>query len=202
MKKSLIVLAALAAAIPAVQAQGSDTGNWLVRGRVLHLDSANKDSTGLGLSVNNKVFPEFDISYFLSPNLALELVLTYPQKHDVRSKGADIGTLKHLPPTLSLQYHFTGMAVRPYVGVGLNYTRFSNVEFQPAVVAALAPTIKKNSVGLALGAGVDVPMGGGWVFNVDVKKVKIETDVSSFGKNAGTFKVDPLLVSVGAGLRF
>ena len=202
MKKSLIVLAALAAAVPAVQAQGSDTGNWLVRGRVLHLDSANKDSTGLGLSVNNKVFPEFDISYFLSPNLALELVLTYPQKHDVRSKGADIGTLKHLPPTLSLQYHFTGMAVRPYVGVGLNYTRFSNVEFQPAVVAALAPTIKKNSVGLALGAGVDVPMGGGWVFNVDVKKVKIETDVSSFGKNAGTFKVDPLLVSVGAGLRF
>ncbi len=202
MKKSLIVLAALAAAVPAVQAQGSDTGNWLVRGRVLHLDSANKDSTGLGLSVNNKVFPEFDISYFLSPNLALELVLTYPQKHDVRSKGADIGTLKHLPPTLSLQYHFTGMAVRPYVGVGLNYTRFFNVEFQPAVVAALAPTIKKNSVGLALGAGVDVPMGGGWVFNVDVKKVKIETDVSSFGKNAGTFKVDPLLVSVGAGLRF
>ena len=202
MKKSLIVLAALAAAIPAVQAQGSDTGSWLVRARALHLDSANKDSTGLGLSVNNKVFPEFDISYFLSPNLALELVLTYPQKHDVRSNGADIGTLKHLPPTLSLQYHFTGMAVRPYVGVGLNYTRFSNVEFQPAVVAALAPTVKKNSVGLALGAGVDVPMGGGWVFNVDVKKVKIETDVSSFGSKAGTFKVDPLLVSVGAGLRF
>ena len=45
-------------------------------------------------------------------------------------------------------------------------------------------------------------MGGGWVFNVDVKKVKIETDVSSFGSKAGTFKVDPLLVSVGAGLRF
>jgi outer membrane protein len=203
MKKTWITLATAAAAVAAaLPAQAQDTGDWIVRVHALYLDSANKDSTGLGLTVDNKTFPEFDISYFLTPNLALELVLTYPQKHTIYSNGTEIGSLKHLPPTLSFQYHFTGLPVRPYVGVGLNYTRFSNVEFQPAVVAALAPTIKKNSVGLALGAGVDVPMGGGWVFNVDVKKVKIETDVSSFGKNAGTFKVDPLLVSVGAGLRF
>lgn len=202
MKKSLIVLAVLAAAVPAAMAQGSDTGQWLVRGRVLNLDPANKDSTGLGLSVNDKVFPEVDVSYFVTPNVAVELVLTYPQKHTVRSNGADIGTLKHLPPTLSLQYHFTGMAVRPYVGVGLNYTHFSSVSFKPAVVTALAPTVEKNSLGLALGAGVDFPVGNGWVLNFDVKKVKIETDVSSFGKKAGTFKVDPVLVSLGAGLRF
>jgi outer membrane protein len=183
-------------------AHAQEKGNWLVRARALHLDSANKDSTGLGLSVNNKTFPELDISYFLSPNLALELVLTYPQKHDVRSNGARIGSLKHLPPVLSLQYHFTGMGVRPYVGAGLNYTHFSSVRFDPAVVAALGPSIEKRSVGLALQAGLDVPMGNGWVFNVDLKKVKLETDVASRGTKAGTLKVDPVLFSVGVGMRF
>ena len=173
-----------------------------MRARALHLDPANKDNTGLNLSVNSKIFPEFDITYFFSPNLAAELVLTYPQKHDVRSNGANIGSLKHLPPTLTLQYHFTGMAFRPYVGVGLNYTNFSSVSFAPAVVTALSPTIKKNSYGLALDVGCDLPLGNGWLVNLDVKKVQIETDVSSFGTKVGTFKVDPVLFSIGFGKRF
>lgn len=202
MNERWMALLAAAMLIPTAQAQGNDEGSWIVRGRAVALDSANKDSTGLELSINNKVIPEVDITYFLSPNLAAELILTYPQKHDVRSAGTKIGTLKHLPPTLTLQYHFTGMSVRPYVGAGLNYTRFSSVDFDPAVDAALEPTIDKNSFGLAFQAGVDIPMGGGWLFNVDVKKVQIRTDVFSFGAKAGTFKVDPLLIGVGIGKRF
>ena len=191
---------ALLAASGAALAQ--DSGDWLVRARALHLDSANKDSTGLNLSVNNKTFPEFDISYFFSPNFAAELVLTYPQKHDIRSNGAKIGTLKHLPPTLLGQYHFTGLGgFRPYLGAGVNYTIFSDVKFDPAVVAALQPRIKKHSVGLALQLGVDVPVGG-WLLNLDLKKVKLETDVYAGANKAGTFKVDPVLFSVGLGKRF
>lgn len=198
-KRWLIALAA-AAALPAVQAQ--DTGNWVVRGRILSLDSADRDSTGLGLSVNNKVFPEVDIGYFFSPNLAAELILTYPQKHDVRSNGANIGSFKHLPPTLTLQYHFTGLGpFRPYLGAGVNYTRLSSVKFDP-VVAALGPTLKKNSWGLALQAGVDMPIGGGWLLNLDLKKVQIGTTVYSNGASAGKFKVDPLLLGIGFGKRF
>lgn len=197
---ALAAAALTIAAAPAAQAQ--DTGNWIVRARALHLDSANKDSTPLDLSVNNKVFPEVDISYFFTPNIAAELILTYPQKHDIRSAGGKIGTLKHLPPTLTLQYHFTGMSFRPYLGAGINYTHFSNVDFDPAVKAALDPSIDKNSWGLALQAGVDVPIGNGWLVNVDLKKVQLRTDVSSAGTRVGTFKVDPLLFSIGVGKRF
>jgi len=71
---------AFAAAVPAALAQSSDTGSWLVRARALHLDSANKVSTGLNLSVNDKTFLEVDVSDFFTPNFTAELVLTYPQK--------------------------------------------------------------------------------------------------------------------------
>lgn len=182
------------ATLPAAHAQ--DSGDWIVRARALHLDSADKDNTGLDLSLKNKTFPEVDITYFFTPNIAAELVLTYPQKHDLRASGDKIGSLKHLPPTLSLQYHFTGMSFRPYLGAGINYTRFSSVDLPAGV------DIDRSSWGLALGAGVDVPVGNGWLVNVDVKKVQIRTDVSAAGSNLGSFKVDPLLFSVGFGKRF
>ena len=54
----------------------------------------------------DKTIPELDISYFFTPNIAAELVLTVPQEHRVYLNGTDIGSFKHLPPTLTLQYHF------------------------------------------------------------------------------------------------
>ncbi|MBL8508534.1 MAG: OmpW family protein, partial [Chitinimonas sp.] len=128
--KHLGLSLALAATAALPMAAQAEEGPWLVRLRAVNLDSANKDSTGLDLSINNKVIPEFDISYFFTPELAAELVLTYPQKQTIRSGGVDIGSLKHLPPTLTLQYHFNSQgALKPYVGAGINYTRFSQVQF-------------------------------------------------------------------------
>jgi outer membrane protein len=198
------LIAAAVAALPLVSAQAQDTGNWLVRARALHLASADKDSTGFGLSINNKTFPEVDISYFFSPNVAAELILTYPQKQRVHSSvvGAEIGTFKHLPPTLTLQYHVTGLSgFRPYVGAGLNYTNLSSVHFN-SNVDALKLSVKHNSVGWAVQAGVDVPLGGGWLLNADLKKVQIGTTVYSAGQSVGKFKVDPVLASIGVGKRF
>lgn len=204
--KSLALLATVAAtALPGLAAAqaSADTGDWIVRLRATYLQSDNKDSTGLNLSINDKTLPELDITRFFTPHLAAELILTDPQKQTISAGGTAIGSLKHLPPVLTLQYHFTQIpGVRPYVGAGVNYTRFSDVQFDAATTAALHPSIKKNSFGAALQAGIDVPVGGGWLLDADVKKVQIETDVSSAGTKVGTFKVDPWLLSVGAGLRF
>ena len=196
-------LVAIAAAALALQPAQAEEGALMVRVRALHLDSANKDSTGLGLSINNKTFPEIDFSYFVTPNIAAELILTYPQKQRLYSNGTEIGSLKHLPPTLTLQYHFnpTG-TIRPYAGAGVNYTNFSSVEFTPAVQAALHPGIKHNSWGLAWQVGADVEITKGTYLNFDLKKVKLGTTVYSAGAEAGKFKVDPVLASVGLGWRF
>lgn len=192
---TLVLALAAGSALPlAAQAQ---EGPWLVRVRAVNLDSANKDSTGLNLSVNNKVIPEVDVSYFFTPNFAAELILTYPQKHTLKSGDTEIGTLKHLPPTLTAQYHFTQLgAFKPYLGAGLNYTRFSSVNLPAGV------DIERDSVGFALQAGVDFEVAKNVYLNLDVKKVQIRTDVSAGGTTLGTFKVDPLLVGLGVGMRF
>ena len=128
LQQSGIAAVLAACSVTAAMAQASGEGPWLVRARAVHLDMANKDGTGLGLSVNNKTIPEVDVSYFFTPNLAAELVLTVPQKQTVSLGGASIGTFKHLPPSLLLQYHFTGLgAYKPYVGAGVNYTRITSV---------------------------------------------------------------------------
>lgn len=200
MKKQIIVAAVLSTLLSGASfAQQAKEGPWMVRARAVQLDSANGDSTGLGLSLNNKVIPEVDVSYFFNKNMAVELVLTVPQKHTLHSSllGKDIGTLKHLPPTLLAQYHFEASGFKPYVGAGVNYTRFSNVDLLNG-----GATVDKNSWGPALQVGVDIPLSGNMYLNFDLKKVYIRTDVSSAGKNLGTFKVDPVLAGVGLGWRF
>ncbi len=200
MKKQVIAAAVLCTVLSgAAFAQQTTQGPWMVRARAVHLDSANGDGTPLGLSVNNKWMPELDLSYFFNKNVAVELVLTVPQKHTLHSSvlGRDIGTLKHLPPTLMAQYHFDTQGFKPYVGAGINYTRFSGVD-----VMGGAASIDKNSWGPALQVGVDIPLTGNMYLNFDLKKVYIRTDVYAGGANLGTFKVDPMLLGVGLGWRF
>ena len=171
----------------------------MVRVRAVNLTSANTDNTGLGLSVNNKTFPELDISYFINKNVAVELILTVPQEHTLNSTvvGSDIGTLSQLPPTLLVQYHFDASGFKPYVGAGINYTKFSSVN-----LTVPGADVDRNSVGAALQVGVDIPLSGNMYLNFDLKKVYIGTDVSIAGVNQGSFKVDPVLFGMGVGWRF
>jgi outer membrane protein len=198
MKKNLLAVAVLCALTSGAAFAQQVESPWLVRVRSLHLDSSNKDSTGLGLSIDNKTIPEVDISYFFNKNVAAELILTVPQKHDLRSSflGAHIGSLRHLPPSLLLQYHFDAPGFKPYVGAGVNYTRFSSVNLPAGV------DIDRNSWGGALQVGVDIPLSKNLYLNFDIKKVYIKTDVFAGGAKQGTFKVDPVLAGVGFGWRF
>lgn len=192
------------ATLAAGHAMAAEASPWLVRVRALHLDPADKSDPvgGAGaadrLTIDSKTFPEFDVSYFFSPNVAAELVLTYPQKHDVLLDGKSIGTMKHLPPTLLAQYHFLPDAqFRPYVGAGLNYTTMSSVHILGGNAG-----LEHKSFGLALQAGADFALDRNWSLNADVKKVRIRSDVNSAGAIISKVKVDPLLLAVGVGYRF
>lgn len=218
MQKNFLAMSMAAGALLASFNAGAEDGNRMVRVRAVHVDWMQESSPvgalavpANGIHLENKTIPEVDISYFFTKNLAAELILTYPQKHTVRvtqsAAGAfDAGSLKELPPALTLQYHFMPDAqFRPYVGAGFNYTTFSNVNLEPlnAVTAGSINTIDRSNFGGVLQAGFDVKVGANSYLNFDVKKVYIRTDLtnSALGK-ISTIKGDPVLVGIGYGFRF
>lgn len=215
--KTAAGLAVLIACAFGASAAVAEEGPWLVRLRALKMQVDNDNSSttvvpALGkVHVENKWFPEIDVTYFFTKNLAAELILTYPQKHDVKFAGIDIGSVKHLPPTLTLQYHFLPEGtVRPYAGAGVNYTRFTkvNLNVAPALGINTPLSVDRNSFGLAGQVGVDFKVAPNWFVNLDAKYVRIKADRIrvSGGPLAGTkvtdLDVNPWLLSVGVGHRF
>jgi outer membrane protein len=224
-KKALLGLALAAAFTPAMAQQ---EGNWLVRARAVNLDVKNSSEAGSGatvstanlgnvaisgavlpanaVSVADKTIPELDITYFITKNIAAELVLTYPQKHNVSITSGvlaeSIGSFKHLPPTLLLQYHFLPDGqFRPYIGAGINYTRISSVNLRSSI-AGVGLELNSSSVGGALQAGLDIKLSKNLFLNVDLKKIYIDSDIKANGTKISSVKLDPLAFGVGLGWRF
>jgi outer membrane protein len=150
-------------------------------------------------SISTSLVPEVDLSYFITDNISVEAIAAIT-KHTIRNSVA--GTVSNvwlLPPTVTAQYHFdpTG-PIRPYVGVGVNYTFF----YDPH--SALPNIGFKNSFGWALQAGADVPLGDGPYFlNADVKKVFMGTHIRAAGGAVqASARIDPWLIGAGVGMRF
>ena len=179
---------------------------WMVRVRAMNLNWENKQDAqlsgaGLNLNAKNQTIPELDITYFFTKNIAAELVLTYPQRVDVRTNSSSLGTVTALPPTLLAQYHFTQFGpLKPYVGAGINYTRFGSRNLG----GADEYSVEKSSVGYAAQIGADYMLTKNWGINLDVKYLQIETDVivNSSGASAGTLKLSPIATSVGVTYKF
>lgn len=212
-----VLMAMAAGALLASSSVLAEEGNWMARVRAVHVDWVQESGAiaalavpANGLHLENKTVPEVDITYFFTGNIAAELILTYPQKHKVSvtqsAVGAfDAGSLKELPPTLTLQYHFMPDAIfRPYVGAGFNYTTFSGVDLATLNgITGGANTIGKSNFGGALQIGFDVKVGANSYLNFDVKKLYIQTDLtnSALGK-LSTITGDPVLIGIGYGMRF
>lgn len=146
--------------------------------------------------------PEVDFSYFITDNIAAELILATAKHHakDMLASGdIDVGSAWVLPPTLTLQYHYTDLPwAKPYVGAGINYTLYYNQD-----PGAMNSINMKDDFGFALQAGVDVPIDERWSFNLDIKKLYVDADAEW---NNGTVQADidlgPWIIGTGIGYRF
>ncbi|MBB5018835.1 outer membrane protein [Chitinivorax tropicus] len=196
MKK--IILTAMTGMLLAAGFAHAEAGDVLVRGRFA-LITPDVESDLKGLDVERKAIPELDFTYFITKNIAAELILG-TAKHSVSLNNQIIGKVSHLPPTVTVQYHFLpDSTIRPYVGAGLNYTRFYDIKLADGTL-----TVDKNSFGGALQAGVDFAVSKNSFINLDLKKIYISTDVKSTATGAKVTKldVDPLVFGIGYGMRF
>jgi outer membrane protein len=180
---------------------------WMVRVRATNLNWENGQSTsaiqpgvtGLDVKAKDKTIPEIDITYFFSKNIAAELVLSYPQRVEVSAVSGSLGTVTALPPTLLAQYHFTQFGLlKPYVGAGINYTRFGSRNLG----STDQYSVEKSSIGYAAQIGADYMLTKNWGINLDLKYIQIKTDVISAGASVGTLDLSPIATSVGVTYKF
>ncbi|KRA54719.1 hypothetical protein ASD77_09070 [Pseudoxanthomonas sp. Root65] len=206
MKKTLIPIAlalALGAAVPAL---AQSKGDWTlgIGAHQVNPTSGNGSLAGgtLPLGIDSDVKPTITFEYFLRDNLGLEVLAALPFKHDIAVDGVGtVGSTKHLPPTVSLQYHFNRQGkVSPFLGAGLNYTTFFSEDTQ----GALAGTDLKleDSWGLAAHAGLDIKVSERGAVRVDARWIDIDTDVKVDGADLGTANIDPLVYGVAYVLTF
>lgn len=183
---------------------------WSVRLRATYLETVDQSDafSALGInfganaiSVSDRLIPEIDVAYAFTDTLSAELVLTIPQQHTVSLAGVGkLGSFKHLPPTLLMQYRaLPGSNIRPYVGVGVNYTLIWDDKLS---VAGVPLGLESNSLGLAAQAGFDWKVDEQWSFNVDVKRAAIRSDVSAGGAKLTQAQLDPWLYAVGLRYQF
>ncbi|WP_421785671.1 OmpW/AlkL family protein [Hyphobacterium sp.] len=186
----------------------ADQGDWLIRLRAINV-SPNEGATitpiGGDVDIDASVVPELDISYFFTDHIAAELILGVTP-HDVSAVNTsvgnvDLGSVTLLPPTVTLQYHFTpDAAFRPYVGAGVNYTAFFNEDLPSGGTATSISY--DDSFGFAAQVGADFDVNETWFLNVDLKWIDINTDVTINNAITADVDIDPWVFGIGIGRRF
>lgn len=197
---------ALALGITTTPALAQSQGQWTL-GVGAHQINPKSDNGALAggtlpLEIDSNVRPTITFEYFVRDNWGIEVLAALPFEHDINVKGVGkVGSSKHLPPTVSLQYHFNGQGkISPFVGAGINYTMFFSEDTQ----GALAGTSLKleDSVGLAAHAGLDFKFGERSAVRVDARWIDIDTDVEVDGVDVGTANIDPFIYGVAYILKF
>lgn len=161
-------------------------------------------NTQLGLS----------FTYMLDSNWGIELLVATPFSHTIKTKGglSSLGKLadvKHLPPTLTVQYYpmASDSAFQPYVGAGLNYTTFFDESFKSEHKSSFRNLELDDSFGLAVQAGFDYALTENLGVNAAVWWIDIDTEATFKSADGATkYKVDaeldPLVYMVGLNYKF
>lgn len=181
-------------------AAGAADDHWLLRVGVHNVNPKSDNGTvaGAKLTVDSSVRPTVNVDYFFTPNVALDVLAALPFKHDIALNGSTVGSVKDLPPTVSLQYHFMPQArLHPFIAAGLNYTRFFSEKLNGGGNLSL-----DSSFGFAAQLGLDASLAKGWLLGADLRYMNLDSKVHVNGADAGTAHIDPLVYGITVGRRF
>lgn len=228
MHKSLFTASLLALAIAAPLAQAHQAGDIIVRAGAATVDPREDSGDiyvgAVGMSVpgtqatlDSDTQLGLNFAYMLTDHFGIELLAATPFSHDVGVKGmpgafaglnGKLGSLKHLPPTLSAIYYplDKASAFQPYVGVGINYTWFFDTELSSEAEAkGFSGLDMKDSWGLAGQVGMDYMLSDQLMLNAQVRYIDIDTTGTTHilgDKVKVDVDVDPFVYMVGLGYKF
>ncbi len=206
-KLSIAILSTLGLTLGATSfsAQAIQAGDMFMRFTATNVNP-NDDSTafsgaGVNPEVDDNTQPGVTFVYMYSDNIGLEVLGATPFSHDISAAPlGKIGETKHLPPTFSVQYYFNPQTkVRPFVGVGLNYTTF----FDEKTISGLGGDLElDDSFGLAVQAGIDYDIDEKWFLTADIRYINIETEATNIAAGTSDVEINPTVISIGAGFKF
>ncbi|MDO9622594.1 MAG: OmpW family outer membrane protein [Pseudomonas sp.] len=220
MRKSLLALSILATALAAPLAQAYQAGDIIVRAGAITVDPHESSSNvkiggvaapGTGATLDSDTQLGLTGTYMFTSHVGIELLAATPFSHTVGTKGLGglkLGTLKHLPPTLSVVYYpLDGTsAFQPYVGAGINYTWFFDTELSSeAETAGFRGLDMKDSWGFAAQVGMDYMLTDNLLLNASMRYIDIETTGTTYAgptKVSVDVDVDPFVYMVGLGYKF
>lgn len=225
MKQRKLAALAVAGVIAAGAADGAlayQTGDVILRVGVASVQP-NESSDPLSLNgtklpgtkagLNNDEQLGLTLTYMLTPQWGVGVLAATPFEHDIKAKGVgvDAGSVKHLPPTVTLQYFPLDANSRwqPYVGLGVNYTLFFDERVDSQLEGAGFGPGKlhtDNSWGWAAQAGLDYQIDSHWQVNAAIWYLDIHTDATfKFAGNnriSTGVNIDPWVYMLGVGYRF
>lgn len=202
--KRHVFLAACAIAL-AGPAFAQSQGEWTLGFGVANVNPKSDNGTLAGgtvpTSIGDSTRPTITFEYFIRDNLGVEVLGALPFKHKIRSNGAEIGTVKHLPPVVSLQYHFDATPqLKPFVGVGVNFTGFWDGKAKGALEGNDLRV--KNSWGWAAHVGADYWINERAAIRADLRWIDINSDVRLNGQKIGSVDVDPVVTGISYIMKF
>jgi len=198
-------LAILVFAVRPILAQAQADDHWVVKAGAHDVnpqsDNGSLAGGSLAVDVGSSIRPSVMLEYLLTRNIGFEILAAWPFEHTVKLNGAEAATVNQLPPTVSLQYHFIPQSsISPFLGMGLNFTRFFNIDERGPLTGA--DLTLGNSWGFAAHGGLDFRINEQWLAGVDLRWINIDTTARVNGVNVGTVHVDPLVYGAYVGYRF
>jgi outer membrane protein len=197
----LAVIAALASGMGlASTATAFEPGDWLIKVGATNVDP--KTNNHELVSVDSATSMTLNFTYLMTDAWAIEVLAAYPFEHDIHIVGGpEVGSTKHLPPTVSLQWRpKPNGRFQPYFGLGINYTDF----FSEKTTGPLEGTKLSldSSWGWAGQIGFDFLITDDVFFNLDLRYANIESKAALDGASIGTVKIDPTVYGAHLGFRF
>ncbi|WP_152988238.1 OmpW family protein [Paracoccus sp. MKU1] len=203
MRHKLAIAAALAALASPVLAQSQ--GEWTLGLGIANVHPKSDNGTlaagTVPTSIGDSTRPSITFEYFIRDNIGIEVLGALPFKHSIKSNGTEIGTVKQLPPVISLQYHFDATPqLKPFVGLGVNFTGFWDGEAKGPLAGSELRV--KNSWGLAAHVGADYWINERSAIRADLRWIDIGADVELNGAKIGTVDVDPVVAGISYVMKF